>query len=78
MPADGGAVTSFDWFNFVREGGAYVAPLLLGAVVWMNAERARLLRELKESQGKVEILAERVIVLATEVKALFFNGRRAT
>ena len=71
------AAASLDWFSLVKEGGAYCAPLLLGAVFWLNADRARLLQELKAERSKVDALAERVITLATEVRNFLFNERKA-
>lgn len=67
----------FDWIDLVQKGGSYVSPLLLGALIWMNADRVRLIKELKEKDEKLEDLAERLIVVATEVRTFLFNERRA-
>jgi len=71
-----GGAASFDWFALVKEGGAYCAPLLLGAVFWLHADRARLIAELKSRDEKLEALAERVITIATELRNFLFNERK--
>lgn len=72
----GANTASFDWFNYIREGGVYSSLLLFGAVIFLNTERVRLLKEVKEREIKIEALAERVIVLATEVRNFLFNERK--
>lgn len=67
---------NIDWFAYVKEGGAWCAPLLLGAVFWMNAERVRLLQELKESNSQKDALTERVLTIVAELKIFLFNERR--
>ncbi len=69
---------NFDWLSYVKEGGIYCAPLLLMAVLWMNTERLRLLKELKEQDNKVHALAERVITITTEMKTFLFHERRGS
>jgi hypothetical protein len=65
-----------DWFDLVQKGGAYVSPLLLAALLWMNSERSRLLQRLKERDDRIDDLAERIIVVATELRTfLFVKGR---
>ncbi len=66
----------FDWFSYVKEGGAYCAVLLLAALYWMNNERLRLLKELKEQDTKVHALAERVVTITTELKVFLSYGRK--
>ena len=67
----------FDWIELAQKGGSYVSPLLLGALIWMNADRARLIQELKSKDEKLESLAERLIIVATEVRTFLFNERKA-
>lgn len=62
-----------DWFSFVKDGGAYCAPLLLAALFWLNADRNRLLSALKEKDAQVEELAERVLTVVAELKTFLFN-----
>jgi len=62
-----------DWFAFVKDGGAYCAPLLLAALLWLNSDRNRLLSSLKEKDRQVEDLAERVLTVATELRTFLFN-----
>jgi hypothetical protein len=64
-----------DWFDLAQKGGAYIAPLLLAALAWMTTDRNRLLARLEEKSKKVEDMAERMIVVMTEVKSLF-GGRK--
>ncbi len=70
----GGA--GFDWLSYVKEGGAYCAPLLLAALYWMDKERRRLLKENKDQDTKVHALAERVITVTTEMKTFLFHERK--
>lgn len=64
-----------DWFDLAQKGGAYIAPFLLAALIWMTHDRNRLLTRLEAKSEKVEDMAERMIVVMTEVKGLF-GGRR--
>lgn len=73
----GNAATTIDWFSYVKDSGASAVPLLLGALIWMNAERRRLLEENKEKDEKIEALATQVITLAAEIKTFLFNERKA-
>lgn len=66
----------FDWFAFVERAGAIAAVLELGALLWLNIDRNRLLTDLKEERGKVEKMAERVIELATDIRTYLFNERK--
>jgi len=69
---------NFDWFTTIKEGGAYVALLLFGALIWMNLERNRLLKKLDDRDIKLEALAERLLTISTELKTFLFNERRAS
>jgi len=69
---------NFDWFTTIKEGGAYVALLLFGALIWMNWERNRLLKKLDDREDKLEAMSERVLTLSTELKTFLFNERRAS
>lgn len=57
-------------FEYVKNGGGYCAPLLLIALLWMNAERKDLLAKLEAKSTKIESLAERTIVMLTELRGL--------
>lgn len=59
---------SFDFFTYVKDGGAYCSPLLLAALLWMVRERKDLLSKLEAKSAKLENLTERVIILMTEIK----------
>lgn len=65
------------WFDVVQKAGAAAAVLELGALLWMNADRNRLLASLEAKSKKVEDLAERILVVATELKMFLFNERKA-
>jgi hypothetical protein len=67
-------------FAFVKEGGAYCAPLLLLAIFWLEVDRRRLLKSLSDKDetiaskdAKIESLAERVIEVATAVRTFLFS-----
>lgn len=64
------------WLAFVERAGAIAAVLEFGALVWLAKDRARLIERLEEKSAKVEALAERVIVIATELRMFLFNERR--
>jgi hypothetical protein len=66
-----------DWIAWAKEAGAYISPLLMGAVIWQERERLRLLDENKALTGKVEALAERIITVATRLDQFLFNERKA-
>jgi hypothetical protein len=66
-----------DWITWAKEAGVYISPLLMGAVFWLNADRARLIAELKQREARVEELAERLIIVSTELKTFLFNERKA-
>lgn len=66
-----------DWIAWAKEAGAYISPLLMGALIWQERERLRLLSENKTLGGKIEALAERVITVATRLDQFLFNERKA-
>lgn len=78
-------MNDLQWFGMVKEGGAYVAPLLLGAIYWLSADRKRLLKSLadkdtllKEKDDKLLSLSERTLTFMAEIKTfLFQHGRPA-
>lgn len=65
------------WFALVKEGGIYVAPLLLGAIFWLNADRNRLIQDNKLKDERLLDLSERSIAVAAELKTFLFNERKA-
>jgi hypothetical protein len=66
-----------DWITWAKEAGVYISPLLMAAVFWLNAERARLLNENKLKDDRLLDLSERLIIVATELKMYLFNERKA-
>lgn len=71
------------WFQVVKDGGAVAAVLELGALLWLNIDRNRLLNALmhkdtllKEKDDKLASLSERTLVLLAEVKTFLFHGGR--
>lgn len=67
---------AFDIFEHVKAGGWYVAPLLLSALLWMTAERNKLLAKLEAKSAKVEDMAERMFTLMAEIKILLSGKGR--
>lgn len=67
-----------DWIAWAKEAGAYVSPLLMAAIIWLNVDRNRLLSENKIKDDRITDLAERVLVVATELKTYLFNERKAS
>lgn len=71
------------WVAFVTQGGQYCAVLELAALLWMNADRKRLLESLsakdvllKEKDDNLASLSERTLVFLAEIRTfLFQNGR---
>lgn len=61
---------------YIDKAGSAAAVLELVAIVWLAKDRARILDRLEEKSAKVEALAERVIVIATELRMFLFNERR--
>lgn len=62
---------NFDWLDYVRSAGGAVAPLLLGALFWMDRERRRLLAELSQRDTRLADLTERLITVTVELRTLF-------
>lgn len=69
------------WFAFMERAGAVAAVLELGALIWMNTDRNRLLESLnkkdvllKEKDDKLASLSERTIVLLTRLDTFLFRG----
>jgi hypothetical protein len=72
-----------DWIVFAKEAGAYISPLLMGAVIWLNVDRNRLLESLgkkdsiiSDKDEKLQSLSERTLVTMTEIKTFLFNHGR--
>lgn len=66
-----------DWITWAKEAGAYIAPLLMGAVIWQERERLRLVADLKLKSAEVTDLAKQVITVATELRVFLFNERKS-
>lgn len=65
-----------DWITWAKEAGLYISPLLMGAVLWQERERQRLLTENKALDDRVVDLAERVLTITAELKMYLFNERK--
>lgn len=61
------------WFNLAREGGMYLAPCFLGGLIWMAADRKRLVDEVKEKDDKLYALSIQIATLSAELKAIVFG-----
>lgn len=68
-------MTLQDWFQFVKDGGAVAAVMLLGAVFWLVRDRDRLIADLKSKDDKLVNLSERWLVVLTEIKTFLFSGK---
>lgn len=72
------------WVAFVTQGGPYCAVLELAAIIWLNADRKRLLESLsakdvllKEKDDNLASLSERTLVFLAEIKTFLFQGGRS-
>lgn len=65
---------SFDFFTYVKDGGAYCSPLLLAALMWMLKERNNLLEKLEKKSDRLEVIVNQTIVLMAELR-LLMNGK---
>ena len=65
-----------DWVGYVKEGGAWCAPLLLMAIYWLNTERIRLLEEVKVRDEKLETLSDKALTVMAELKTFLLTERR--
>ncbi len=70
-------MTSAEWIQWAKEGGAYLSPFLLGALLWMNSDRNRLIKDVASKDEKLESLSERTIIFMAELKTFLFNNGRA-
>lgn len=68
-------MTLEQWFQYVKDGGAVAAVLLLGAVIWLDRDRDRLIAENKSKDDKLVSLSERTVTVMTEIKTFLFSGR---
>ena len=66
-----------DWITWAKEAGVYISPLLMGAIFWLNTDRSRLLADIKQKDARLEDLAERLIIVSTELKVFLFSERKA-
>lgn len=64
-------------FDFVHQGGAYCAPLLLLGLGWLSREYRRVLDENKELDKYLRELSEKSIEINAEIKAFLANERKA-
>lgn len=63
------------WLQAVKDGGAIAAVLELGALIWLNIDRNRLIEENKSKDTRLDNLSERTITVLTELKTFLFNVR---
>jgi hypothetical protein len=68
-------MTLEQWFQFVKDGGAVSAVLLLGAVLWLDRDRKRLIADNKSKDDKLVSLSERTVTVMTEIKTFLFSGK---
>lgn len=72
-----------DWFALAEKAGMYAAPLLMGALIWMNFERLRLLGVVEEKDKQLLVKDEKLANLSlqtsvtlAEIKTFLFNSGR--
>lgn len=65
-----------DWITWAKEAGIYIAPLLMGGMLWQELERRRLIDENKSKDDRIFDLAERIISISAELKMFLFNERK--
>ena len=70
-------MSAADLFDYVKNGGAYCAPLLLLALYWVSNDRTRLLRELRDRNQRLDVLADRAITVMAELKTFLFSERKS-
>ena len=66
-----------DWIAWAKEAGTYISPLLMGAVLWQETERRRLLTEGKVKDDRIIDLSERLLTVAVELKTYLFTERKS-
>jgi len=64
------------WLAFMERAGAVAAVLEFGALWWLNADRNRVVADLKVKSAEVTDLAKQVITVATELRVFLFNERK--
>lgn len=69
-------MSAAELLEYVKNGGAYCAPLLLLALFWINSDRSRLVKDLEDKSVKLEALSERALTVMAELKTFLFNERR--
>ena len=69
--------------SYIDKAGSVAAVLELGALVWLNRDRLRIISENAElraqniaKHAEVKDLAERVVTLVAELKMFLFNERK--
>jgi hypothetical protein len=65
------------WFQLAKEGGGYLSPFLLAAIIWLNMDRKRLIEDNNKRSERLEALADRIITVSTELKTYLFSERKA-
>jgi hypothetical protein len=65
------------WFQLAKEGGGYLSPFLLGAIIWLNMDRKRLIDDNAKKDQRLEALSDRIITVATELRTYLFSERKA-
>ena len=66
------------WFDLAQRGGAILCPFLLGAILWLNQDRNRLIAENKLKDDRLVSLSERSLTVFAEVRSFMLNERKAS
>lgn len=70
-------MTVAEWFSLAEKGGAYISPLLMAAIFWLNNDRNRLIAENKLKDERLVRLSDRLLTVTAELKTFLFHERRA-
>lgn len=61
----------------MKDGGAVAAVLELGALIWLNIDRTRLLESLRTKDERLQTLADQLLTVTAELKTYLFTERKA-
>jgi len=66
------------WIDLAQRGGAIICPFLLGAIMWLNQDRKRLIEENKLKDERLVSLSERSLTVFAEVRAWMLLSQKAS
>jgi hypothetical protein len=60
-----------------ERGRGVSLALFVGAIIWLNMDRKRLIEDNNKRSERLEALADRIITVSTELKTYLFSERKA-